>query len=156
MSVDEARALWYDQISKASLKIFETFMRTPRRHLIENWAFVYYVGMMFPFARELGLYERFRDELELWDFDERASAVYYELNRNQFARVTVPTKLFDPSELISIHGSLDVAIAAAGIQAVGFLEDTPEEAPPSAARPSSRSRRSRAHPRGFGAGETGV
>jgi hypothetical protein len=98
VSVDEARALWYDQISDASLKIFETFMRTPRRHLIENGAFVYYVGMMFPFARELGLYDTYKDEFKLWDFDERAAAVYYELNRNQFARVTVPTKLFDPKD----------------------------------------------------------
>jgi hypothetical protein len=98
IAIDEARALWYDHISEASLKIFELFTRTPRRHLIENGAFVYYVGMMFPFARELGLYDTYKDEFKLWDFDERASRVYYELNRNQFARVTVPTKLFDPKD----------------------------------------------------------
>jgi hypothetical protein len=96
--VEEARALWYDHISEASLKIFELMARTPKRHLIEDGAFVYYVGMIYPFMRELGLYEQYKDECKLWEFDERASRVYYELERNQFARVTVPTKLFDPKD----------------------------------------------------------
>ena len=92
----EARTLWYEQISDASLRIFNIFARTPRRHLIEQGAFVYCVGMIYPFLRELGIYDEIRDEYRLWDFDERVSRVYYELDRNQFARVTVPTKLFDP------------------------------------------------------------
>jgi len=98
VSVGEARTLWYEQISDASLRIFNIFARTPRRHLIEQGAFVYCVGMIYPFLRELGIYDEIRDEYRLWDFDERVSRVYYELDRNQFARVTVPTKLFDPKD----------------------------------------------------------
>lgn len=34
----------------------------------------------------------------MWEFDPRASAVYYLLDDDDFARVTVPTKLFDPKD----------------------------------------------------------
>lgn len=98
VDLDEAIRNWGEDIADAILKIYETFARTPRRHLIEQGAFVYYAGMMVPFMRQLGVYDEFKDEFKLWDFDERANAVYYLLDRNQFARVTVPTKLFDPKD----------------------------------------------------------
>jgi hypothetical protein len=98
VDLSEAVGQWYEHISEASLQIFEIMARTPKRHLIENGAFVYYVGMIYPFMRQLGLYDTYKDQYKLWEFDQRASAVYYELERNQFARVTVPTKLFDPKD----------------------------------------------------------
>lgn len=98
VELGEASDNWYDHVSTASLQIFEIFSRTPRRHLIENGAFVYFIDMFYPIMREVGVYDEYVEEHKLWEFDERANAVYYELDRNQFARVTVPTKLFDPKD----------------------------------------------------------
>jgi hypothetical protein len=98
VDLEEARALWYEPISEASLKIYQMLARMPRRQLIENGAYVYYVGMIYPFLRELGVFEEFSDEYKIWEYDQRASDLYYEMDRNQFARVTVPTKLFNPDE----------------------------------------------------------
>jgi hypothetical protein len=50
--------------------------------------------MMYPFLREAGLYDEYCDEFNLWEVDQRAANVYYDLQRNQFARVVVPQKLF--------------------------------------------------------------
>jgi hypothetical protein len=72
--------------------------RTPSRHLIESGAFTYYVGMIMPFMRKAGLYDHYCEHENLWEFDERAAQVYYELGRNDFARIVVPTRLFTSSE----------------------------------------------------------
>ncbi len=98
VDLDEAIAQWGPTIQDATLTIYETFARTPRRHLIEQGAFVYYLGMIYPFMRALGMYEEFDEEWRVWDFDRKAGDVYYKLDVDEFARVTVPTKLFDPKD----------------------------------------------------------
>ena len=83
----------------ATLAIYETFARTPRRHLIEQGAFVYYLGMIYPFMRELGHVRGVRRGVaSAWEFDREDGDVYYKLDVDEFARVTVPTKLFDPKD----------------------------------------------------------
>ncbi|MPZ74547.1 MAG: hypothetical protein GEU74_15230 [Nitriliruptorales bacterium] len=94
----EATAKYLTGIGNATGDIFEWMTRTPRRHLIENGAFTYYVGMILPFMRKAGLYDHYCENHNLWEFDERASRVYYELGRNNFARIVVPTRLFTSSE----------------------------------------------------------
>jgi len=98
ISVEEASERYLSAISDATSKIFEWMTRTPRRHLIENGAFVYFVGMIYPFMRKAGLYEEYAENWNLWEFDERASRLYYTLDRHDFARIVVPTKLFTSSE----------------------------------------------------------
>ena len=39
-----------------------------------------------------------RHHENLWEIDQRAEDVYYELGRNDFARIVVPTRLFTSSE----------------------------------------------------------
>lgn len=58
VDLDDAVAAWGPTISDATLRIYETFARTSRRHLIEQGAFVYYLGMIYPFMRQLGVYDR--------------------------------------------------------------------------------------------------
>ncbi|HZZ51487.1 MAG TPA: hypothetical protein VFE65_31735, partial [Pseudonocardia sp.] len=94
----EASAQYLEGVGNATGDVFEWMTRTPRRHLIECGAFTYYVGMILPFMRKAGLYEHYCENHDLWEFDERASRVYYELGRNNFARIVVPTKLFTSSE----------------------------------------------------------
>lgn len=98
VSLEEATARYLGPVSNATGGIFEWMTRTPRRHLIESGAFVYYVGMILPFMRKAGLYEHYCENFDLWEIDERASRVYYELDRNNFARIVVPTRLFTSSE----------------------------------------------------------
>ena len=98
VSLNEATSRYLTPVGKATSDIFEWMTRTPRRHLIETGAFVYYVGMILPFMRKAGLYEHYCEHLDLWEIDERAARVYYELDRNNFARIVVPTRLFTSSE----------------------------------------------------------
>ena len=54
--------------------------------------------IIMPFMRKAGLYDHYCEHGNLWEFDERAANVYYELGRNDFARIVVPTRLFTSSE----------------------------------------------------------
>jgi hypothetical protein len=90
----EAAELYTDRIRDASFNLQEYLVKSPRRMLIEAGANTYYVGMIYPFLREAGLYDEYCDEFNLWEVDQRAANVYYDLQRNQFARVVVPQKLF--------------------------------------------------------------
>jgi hypothetical protein len=92
--LDEAMSLYNDRIIEASFSLQEWLVKSPRRLLIESGAYTYYVGMLYPFLREAGLYDEYCEERDLWEFDQRASNNYYDLQRNQFARVVVPQKLF--------------------------------------------------------------
>jgi hypothetical protein len=98
VDLDDAIAQWGTTIADATLTIYETFARTSRRHLIEQGAFVYYLGMIYPFMRDLGMYEEFAEEWKAWEFDPTTSKAYYKLDVDDWARVTVPTKLFDPTD----------------------------------------------------------
>jgi hypothetical protein len=98
ISLEEATSKYLTPVGNATGDVFEWMTRTPRRHLIESGAFVYYVGMIMPFMRKAGLYDHYCDHGNLWEFDERAANVYYELGRNDFARIVVPTRLFTSSE----------------------------------------------------------
>jgi hypothetical protein len=98
VDLDEAVNTWGSTLGDATIKIYETFARTSRRHKIEQGAFVYYLGMLYPFMREMGDYEHYDETQNLWEFDKRTTPVYYLLDDVNFARVTVPTKLFDPKD----------------------------------------------------------
>lgn len=94
ISIEEAYDRYYEKINEACLKIYEFYMRTPRRHMVEMGAYVYYAGMFMPFMRKAGLYDEYCEKYNFWEFDQRAANVYYDLYRNQFARVVLPTRLF--------------------------------------------------------------
>lgn len=98
MPIPDALAKYFTPIGDATGDLFEWMTRVPRRHLTECGAYTYTVGMFLPFMREAGLYDHYCDDRDLWEFDERASRVYYDLFRNNFARITLPTKLFTSSE----------------------------------------------------------
>jgi hypothetical protein len=92
--LDEAMGSFNGLITEASFNLQEWMVKSPRRMLIESGAYTYYVGMIFPFLRQAGLYDEYCEQFDLWEFDQRAANIYYELQRNQFARVVVPQKLF--------------------------------------------------------------
>jgi hypothetical protein len=92
--LDEAMSLYNDRIIEASFNLQEWLVKSPRRLLIESGAYTYYVGMLYPFLREAGLYDEYCEEFDFWEFDQRAANIYYDLQRNEFARVVVPQKLF--------------------------------------------------------------
>lgn len=94
ISVGDAFEQFYQIINDACLKIYEYYTRTSRRHLVEMGANVYYAGMFLPFMRKAGLYEEYCNNYNFWEFDQRAANVYYDLYRNDFARVVLPTRLF--------------------------------------------------------------
>lgn len=98
VSLEDATAQYFKPVGDATGRVFEWMTRTPRRHLIENGAFVYSVGIMLPFMRKAGVYEEYCEKYGLWELDERVARVYYELDRNDFARITLPTRLFTSSE----------------------------------------------------------
>jgi hypothetical protein len=94
VSIEEAFERYYHSINEACMKLYEWFTRSPRRHMVENGAFVYYAGMFMPFMRKVGLYDEYCERYNFWEFDQRVANVYYDLYRNQFARVVLPTRLF--------------------------------------------------------------
>jgi hypothetical protein len=92
--LDEAMSLYNHRIIEASFNLQEWLVKSPRRSLIESGAYTYYVGMLYPFLRQAGLYDEYCEELDFWEFDQRTANIYYDLQRNEFARVVVPQKLF--------------------------------------------------------------
>jgi hypothetical protein len=92
--LSEAMKLWGDRIMEATFNLQEYLVKSPERMLVEAGAYTYYVGMIYPFMRQAGLYDYYCEEMGLWELDQRASNAYYDLKRNQFARVVVPQKLF--------------------------------------------------------------
>ncbi|HEX7662486.1 MAG TPA: hypothetical protein VF444_23730, partial [Pseudonocardiaceae bacterium] len=98
ISLAEATEKYLAPVGNATGDVFEWMTRTPARHLIESGAFTYYVGMIMPFMRKAGLYDHYCMNENLWEIDQRAEDVYYELGRNDFARIVVPTRLFTSSE----------------------------------------------------------
>ena len=98
ITLEEATANYLNPIGDATGDVFEWMTRTPDRILTESGAYTYYVGMIMPFMRQAGLYEHYCEHENLWEFDQRAQDVYYELGRNDFARIVLPTRLFTASE----------------------------------------------------------
>jgi hypothetical protein len=98
ISLEEATSKYLAPVGNATGDVFEWMTRTPARILVESGAFTYYVGMIMPFMRKAGLYDHYCQTENLWEFDQRAQDVYYELGRNDFARIVVPTRLFTSSE----------------------------------------------------------
>ena len=94
ISIEEAYKRCYTPATESVMRLYEWYTREPRRHMVENGAFVYYAGMFLPFMRKAGMYDEFCARFNFWEFDQRAANIYYDLYRNDFARVVIGTKLF--------------------------------------------------------------
>ena len=81
-------------IQNATLKLYTKLSKMSRRQLITNGMYVYYVGMILPHLRRAGTYEKACIDYDLWEIDQRVSNYYYEIGKRDFAKVTVPNKIF--------------------------------------------------------------
>jgi hypothetical protein len=83
-----------DKLQRATLKLYGKLARMPRRELITNGHWVYFIDMILPYLRLAGTYEKACRDYDLWEIDQRVSNYYYEITKRKFAHEVVPTKIF--------------------------------------------------------------
>jgi len=83
-----------EKLQQATLKLYGKLARMPRRELITNGHWVYFVDMILPHLRLAGTYEKACRDYDLWEIDQRVSNYYYEITKRKFAHEVVPTKIF--------------------------------------------------------------
>lgn len=82
------------RIQQATFKLYTKYSRMPRRTLIENGMYVYYIDMILPHLRAAGTYEKACRDLNFWEIDRRVANYYYEIDKRGFAATVVPQKIF--------------------------------------------------------------
>jgi hypothetical protein len=95
------------RIQNATFKLYTKLSRMSKRQLITNGMYVYYVGMILPHLRRAGTYEKACTDYDLWEIDQRISGYYYEIGKRDFAKVTVPNKIFSGSGYLPFSGNAD-------------------------------------------------
>lgn len=83
-----------EKLQQATLKLYSKLARMPRRELITNGHWVYFVDMILPHLRLAGTYEKACKDYDLWEIDQRVSNYYYEITKRKFAHEVVPTRIF--------------------------------------------------------------
>ncbi len=81
-------------IQQATFKLYTKYSRMPRRTLIENGMYVYYIDMILPHLRQAGTYEKACKDYDFWEIDRRVANNYYEIDKRGFAAQVVPQKIF--------------------------------------------------------------
>ena len=94
-------------IQNATLKLYTKLSKMSRRQLITNGMYVYYVGMILPHLRRAGTYEKACTDYDLWEIDQRISNYYYEIGKRDFAKVTVPNKIFSGAGYLPFSENAD-------------------------------------------------
>ncbi|MBA1148053.1 hypothetical protein H0Z60_13445 [Ectothiorhodospiraceae bacterium WFHF3C12] len=84
----------WEAIQRATMKLYTKFSRMPRRVLVENGHYVYYVDMILPHLRLAGTYDKAVKDYNLWEIDRRVANYYYEIDKREFASAVVPLKIF--------------------------------------------------------------
>ena len=82
------------KIQQATMKLYSKYARMPRRTLIMNGHYVYYIDMILPHLRLAGTYEKACRDYDFWEIDRRVSNYYYEIDKRGFAGEVVPQKIF--------------------------------------------------------------
>jgi hypothetical protein len=83
-----------EKVQQATLKMYQKLVRMPRRDLIWNGQYVYYVDMILPHMRLAGTYEKAVNDYQLWEVDQRIANYYYDIQKRGFAQETAPMKIF--------------------------------------------------------------
>ncbi len=97
-----------EKVQQATLKLYGKIARMPRRELITNGHWVYFVDMILPHMRLAGTYEKACQDYDLWEIDQRVSNYYYEINKRKFAQEVVPTKIFSGSGYLPFSEKADI------------------------------------------------
>ncbi|GAA1160056.1 hypothetical protein [Ornithinicoccus hortensis] len=96
------------RVQNATLKLYAKTARMPRRDLIWNGQYVYYVDMILPYLRLGGTYEKACTDYQLWEIDQRVSNYYYDITKRGFASETVPNKIFSGAGYLPFSDGADL------------------------------------------------
>jgi hypothetical protein len=97
-----------ENIQTATFGMYETLSKTPRRELIWDGQFVYYLGFILPHLRAAGVYEKAVRDYDLWEVDQRVANQYYEINKRGFAAETMPNKIFSGAGYLPFPAGTDL------------------------------------------------
>ena len=96
------------KVQQATLKLYGKIARMPRRELITNGHWVYFVDMILPHLRLAGTYEKACTDYDLWEIDQRVSSYYYDIGKRGFAQEVVPQKIFSGKGYLPFSENADV------------------------------------------------
>jgi hypothetical protein len=97
-----------EKLQQATLKLYGKLARMPRRELITNGHWVYFIDMILPHLRLAGTYEKACRDYDLWEIDQRVSNYYYEITKRRFAHEVVPTKIFSGNGYLPFSEKADL------------------------------------------------
>jgi len=97
-----------EKLQQATLKLYGKLARMPRRELITNGHWVYFIDMILPHLRLAGTYEKACRDYDLWEIDQRVSNYYYEITKRKFAHEVVPTKIFSGKGYLPFSAKADL------------------------------------------------
>ncbi len=97
-----------EKIQQATLKLYTKFSRMPRRTLIQNGMWVYYIDMILPHLRLAGTYDKACKDYEFWEVDQRVANYYYDIVKRGFAQEVVPMKIFSGEGYLPFPDGVDL------------------------------------------------
>lgn len=96
------------RVQTATFKLYTKIAKAPRRELIWNGQYVYYIGFILPHLRHAGVYEKACRDYDLWEIDQRVSNYYYEITKRGFAQETMPNKIFSGAGYLPFPDGTDL------------------------------------------------
>jgi hypothetical protein len=85
---------YLDRLRDATFRMYKKTATMSKHTLCLNGIYSYYIEMLVPHMRRVGMYEEFCAKHDLWEIDQRVMQLYYEVNRRNFAQQVVPQKIF--------------------------------------------------------------
>jgi hypothetical protein len=80
-----------------------------RHTLCLNGIYSYYIEMILPHLRQVGMYDEFCATRDLWEIDQRVMNFYYEVRRRNFAQEIVPQKIFSGAGYLPFPAGSDLS-----------------------------------------------
>lgn len=98
-----------EKIRTATVKMYDKTIRMPRRELLTNGIWSYYVDMLLPYLRKAGVWDEVvSPKYDFWEIDQRVANYYYEITKRNFVQVTVPQKIFSGEGYLPFSADADL------------------------------------------------
>jgi hypothetical protein len=97
-----------ERLREATLRMYKKTARMSRHTLCLNGIYSYYIEMILPHLRQVGMYDEFCATRDLWEIDQRVMNFYYEVRRRNFAQEVVPQKIFSGAGYLRFPADVDI------------------------------------------------
>ncbi len=97
-----------EKIQKSTFDMYKKTAKMSRHELCLNGIYSYYIEMIMPHMRKVGMYDYFCQEHDFWEIDQRIKNYYYDIQKRGFAQATVPQKIFSGAGYLPYPDNADL------------------------------------------------